>query len=70
MQLTSISLVFWIRTKFDIYKVDFEFLVRLYTNENWRTASATDDLIWEMDRLEDKSECSFLFHEMKFKWGK
>jgi hypothetical protein len=47
-------------SQLDIDKVDLELTVGLDTDEKRRTTTGGDNLVWEVDRLEDKGEGSFL----------
>lgn len=58
-RLTSIFLI-RITAKFDIDKVDLEFLVRLDSDEDRRTTTSDDNFVGEVHRAEDESECTFL----------
>lgn len=40
----------------DVDKVDLELLLRLHTNQQWRTTAGGDDLVGVVARLEDESE--------------
>lgn len=46
--------------QFNVDKVDLEFPVGLDTNQQGRTSSRSDNLVWEVNRLEDESKGSFL----------